>query len=126
MASILTRPTSPLRAKMRFSVWVIVAALVLCAAAGLWAVTERVEFRYHWSNAEQLAYARGVKDAMAAMAHMMRQGVGPREQAGAMEKVAALEDEVLWLKFRERSEPLMAGSVRGVVLGEYHEALRAR
>ena len=126
MANILTRPTSPLRAKMRVNVWAIVAALVLCVVAGLWAVTERVEFRYHWSNAEQLAYARGVKDTMAAMAYMMRQGIGPREQASAMEKVVALEDEVLWLKLRERSEPLMAGAVRGIVLGEYHKALRAR
>lgn len=104
----------------------MVVILLLCGGLALWAVTERVEFRYHWPTAEQVSYTRGVKDAMSAMAYMMRRGMGPKEQATAMEKVADMEDQVLWMMLRERSEPLMSGAVRGIVLGEYHEALRSR
>ena len=98
--------------------------LVLCVVSSLWSSTERVDWLRFWSREEQIAYTKGVKDALEAVSFMVDHRVFEKRHAIAVGSIASMEDFDLWIALRSRVEPLLSGAIRGMILYEYEKALR--
>ena len=100
------------------------AVLLLCVASGLWSSTTRMDWLHRWSRDEQIAYTRGVKDTLESVAFMTAHRVFDKTHAEVVADIARMGDLELWALLRFRSEPLLSGAIRGVILREYQKAFR--
>jgi hypothetical protein len=111
--------------------WRVVVSLTLALVLSFVAVvvvagTERPDFASYMDRGEQIAYSKGVQDALAAAAWMIRRGTVPMEQAIAMEALSGLDDMIFWHLLRGRVEPLMEGAVRGLIYFELDKQRNSR